>query len=67
MFVVPDFLYNFIKVFTLIMSIVVFIHLGFYSILGLFGLKKVKRNYDIKAADKSFLIIVPAHNEENVI
>lgn len=67
MFVLPDFIYQIIKVIVVVLSIVVFVHLSFYSILGLVGLKKVKRNYEIIPDDKRFLIIIPAHNEELVI
>lgn len=67
MFILPEVFYNIIKITTLVLSIIVFIHLSFYTVLGLFGLKKAKRNYDMKADNKSFLIIIPAHNEEAVI
>lgn len=42
-------------------------HLGFYTLLGLFGLRKPKRAYTMKEDEKTFLFIIPAHNEEAVI
>lgn len=50
-----------------VMSIVVFTHLGFYTILALFGLKRPQRTYEIQEDNHKFLFLIPAHNEEAVI
>ncbi|TLG72928.1 glycosyltransferase family 2 protein [Culicoidibacter larvae] len=39
----------------------------YIAVLTLIGFKKIKRNYEIVAPKKSFLVLVPAHNEESVI
>ncbi|MDN3185473.1 glycosyltransferase family 2 protein [Enterococcus faecalis] len=67
MFSLPDKVFNFVYVFMVIMSSVVFIHLAFYTFLGIFGLVKPKRTYTLKNDEKKFLFIIPAHNEEAVI
>lgn len=48
-------------------SVIVFLHLAFYTILSLIGLKTPKRTYSIKEDKYSFLFVIPAHNEEKVI
>ncbi|MGX7419807.1 glycosyltransferase family 2 protein [Carnobacterium gallinarum] len=67
MFTLPDLLFKGVSMVILITSIMVFFHLGFYTLLALIGLKKPKRTYEIKSDKNKFLFIVPAHNEEKVI
>ncbi|GAY72024.1 glycosyltransferase [Lentilactobacillus kosonis] len=39
----------------------------YYMFLSIFGYKKAKRNYKIHKPKLKFLILIPSHNEENVI
>lgn len=67
MFHLSDGVTQVIKVIMTIESIVVFIHLAFYTVLSVVGLKKPKRTYSIREDKHRFLFIIPAHNEEKVI
>lgn len=67
MFVLPEWLFEFIKWVVIISSIIVFCHLAFYTLLSIVGLKKPKRTYEIHPDRHTFLFIIPAHNEEQVI
>lgn len=51
----------------LILILIVFIQLLFYSILGFFGLFRPVRDYEILEDKFKFLFLIPACNEENVI
>lgn len=67
MFYLPTSIFHFIEILITATSLIVFFHLAFYTLLALFGLKKPKKNYDIVPDEKSFLFVIPAHNEEKVI
>ncbi|EME8160727.1 glycosyltransferase family 2 protein [Enterococcus faecium] len=67
MFELPDNILHFISDFLFVLSTITFWHLGFYSILSLYGLKRPKRDYQIHPDEKTFLFVIPAHNEAAVI
>lgn len=67
MFTLPTPIFNVLFYTMIVLSMVVFIHLAFYTIVALFGLKKPQRTYTIKPDDKKFLFMIPAHNEAAVI
>ncbi|MGX7419018.1 glycosyltransferase family 2 protein [Carnobacterium gallinarum] len=50
-----------------VLSTITFGNLAFYSLLSIYGLKKPKRDYELKEDSRTFLFIIPAHNEEAVI
>lgn len=52
---------------TLILILMIFVQLLFYSVLGFFGLFRPTRDYDILEDNLKFLFLIPACNEENVI
>lgn len=52
---------------TMLFQCMVFIIALYYMITSIFGLKKKKKNLIKNKLEKSFAIIVPAHNEEMVI
>lgn len=51
----------------LVIIVIIFIQLLFYSVLGFFGLKKPKREYQLVDDQLKFLFLVPSCNEESVI
>lgn len=67
MFILPEWIVILLKFTIFIVSIIVFIHLIFYTLLSYVGLKKPKRDYELVSDQKKFLFIIPAHNEEAVI
>lgn len=67
MFNLPLVLVTSISMFFKIVSVLLFIHLCFYTILSIFGMKKPERDYEIKPDEKTFLFLIPACNEEKVI
>lgn len=67
MFDLPIIVIDILRIFIKVMSIIVFLHLSFYTLLALFGMKKPQREYSIKKDEKKFLFLIPAHNEEAVI
>lgn len=48
MFNLPGGVYLVLQVVMLVFSIFIFIHLAYYTVLALFGLKKPQRTYSIK-------------------
>lgn len=67
MFRLPNFLFEPLVLISIILIIIVFGNLLFFTALSIFGLKKPKRDYEIVSPQKRFLFLVPAHNEEDVI
>lgn len=51
----------------LVLILLIFIQLLFYSVVGFFGLLSPTRDYEILEDKLKFLFLVPACNEENVI
>lgn len=67
MFTVPIWLYYPLTIICQFLTLLIFSNLIFYTILSLFGLKTPKRNYELVDPKRTFLFIIPAHNEELVI
>lgn len=67
MFTLPNYLFLPLKWISIILVIIVFANLVYFTSLSIFGLKKPKRDYRIVADKKKFVFVVPAHNEEAVI
>lgn len=67
MFNLPNFILFPLKWISLILVVIVFANLIYFTCLSIFGLRKPKRDYKIVADKKRFVFVVPAHNEENVI
>jgi cellulose synthase/poly-beta-1,6-N-acetylglucosamine synthase-like glycosyltransferase len=67
MFTLPDYLFLPLKYISIILVVIVFGNLIYFTCLSLFGLRKPKRDYRIMPDQKKFVFIVPAHNEESVI
>lgn len=51
----------------ILLILLIFIQLLFYSLIGFFGLFKPIRDYEILEDSLKFLFLIPACNEENVI
>lgn len=69
-FNVHDFLIYMYQVILLVVPLLavwVYMQIIYLHFLSLFGFKKAKRDYDIINDQTSFLILIPAHNEENVL
>lgn len=56
-----------LEVICIILVLIVFSNLIYFTTLSLFGLSRPKRDYLIMKDKHKFLFIVPAHNEEEVI
>lgn len=67
MFLLPNNIFYIVLSLVVILNIAIIAHLIFCTSLSFFGLQKPKREYEIINPKRSFLFIVPAHNEENVI
>lgn len=67
MFTLPEYVFLPLKWVSLILVAIVFLNLIYFTCLSLFGLRRPKRDYDLKPDEKKFVFVVPAHNEENVI
>lgn len=67
MFTTPTFIFYPLLIIVLILLVLLFANLIFYTSLSLIGLKKPKRNYAISEDKHKFLFLIPAHNEESVI
>lgn len=62
MFTLPNYLFLPLKWISIILVIIVFANLVYFTSLSIFGLKKPKRDYRIVADKKKFVFVVPAHN-----
>lgn len=67
MFYFPDTMFPIIIWIVWISLTIIFYQLVFYTVLSLFGVKAPKRDYQFVEDKKTFLFMIPAHNEENVI
>ena len=67
MFTLPPYLFLPLKWFCIILVIMVFANLIYFTCLSFFGLRRPKRDYPLAPDTKRFVFVVPAHNEEKVI
>lgn len=67
MFELPDYVFQPMVWICILLVLLVFGNLLFFTALSIFGLGKPKRDYEIVAPKKKFLFLVPAHNEAAVI
>ncbi|MGL5382213.1 MAG: glycosyltransferase family 2 protein [Culicoidibacterales bacterium] len=56
-----------VEISLIVMNIVLFLFTAYLLFLIVTGLRSKKRNYDVVAPQKRFLVLVAAHNEEAVI
>ena len=67
MFNLPNYVFLPMKWLAILMVVIVFANLIYFTTLSIFGLRKPTRDYKMVPDQKKFVFVVPAHNEEAVI